>query len=96
MKLGLFNDRRPFKDSRGVWRIDGMDLHVVDPDTGDRLEGIKGMLWCDGSLLIHRLEGEDGGLLTPEHVQAGKSYLVVVVECEGAFGPDRRVAKMRD
>lgn len=47
------------------------------------------MLWSKGSLLTHRLEGEDGGLLTPEHVEADADYLVVIVQCDGALNLDR-------
>ena len=93
MKLGLASRPKPFKDDRGVFRMDGKELYVCDLDTGDRLENQTAMLWCQGSLLTHQLEGEDGGLLTPDHVEAETDYLVVIVKCEAAIGIRREKPK---
>ncbi len=89
MRLGLATRSKPFEDDRGVIRMDGKEMYVIDLDTGDRLENQTSWLWCKGSLLTHQLEGEDGGLLTPEHVEAEADYLVVIVRCDGALDLDR-------
>ena len=80
MRLGLHDFPRPFEDKRGVVRMNGRDLAVVELDSGERIENLVAMTWGGASMLA----GFEGALLTSEHVEDGKDYLVVVVECEGA------------
>ena len=86
MKLGLITYPKPFEDDRGVVRIDGRHLQVVDLATLEPVENLAGMLWGQGSLL---LGGSEEGLLTPEHVDANADYLILVVPCAAAENLDR-------
>ena len=82
MKLGLLMKRKPgLPDINGALQIDGKELYVGDPDTGERLENQAGMLWGPGEILM---EPTEEGLFTKEHFDPNKDYLVVVVECETA------------
>lgn len=84
-QLGLIDVSLPFKDRRGVYRMDGRDFQVIDLDTGAPLENQVAMCWGSGSMLC---DGEEP-LLTPEHVSRDKDYLVVVVECGAAIRLER-------
>jgi hypothetical protein len=79
VRLGLHDTAKPFEDNRGVVRIGGRDLSVVDLDTGDKVDNVTAMLWGPGSILL-----ADEALLTPEHVDPDASYLVVVGPCSAA------------
>jgi len=85
MRLGLQDYRKPFQDDRGVIRIDGRDLVVVDLNSGEPIENMVAMTWGSASMLA----GFEGSLLTSEHVKEGKDYLVVVVECTHAMRFDK-------
>ena len=86
MRIGLHDYSKPFKDARGVVRMDGRRLAAVDLDSGQEVENVTAMTWGDSSMLA----GFNGALLTDEHVEEGKDYLVVVVECDGAHRIGRK------
>lgn len=97
MRLGLRDRHQPFEDDRGVIRMHARSFEVIDLDTGAVLENQAGMIWGPGSLLMRPLEE---GLFTPEHFDAEKDYLVVVVRCDAAIIEEpapqpRRRARMR-
>lgn len=64
MRIGLHDFRKPFEDDRGVTRIDGRDIIVVDLDSGEPVENLVAMTWGGASMLA----GFEGALLTPDHV----------------------------
>jgi hypothetical protein len=78
--LGLVSYPKPFKDRRGVYRIDGRDLAVTDLNSGEPVSNVAGMLWGPGKILM-----EPGdGLFSRQHFNAERDYLVIVVPCPGA------------
>lgn len=78
--MGL-SSRPPHRDERGVTRIHARDLQVVDLDTGQPVENVEALLWGPGKILVEPCQE---GIFTTDHLSADRSYLVIVVECDGA------------
>lgn len=65
-------------------RLHGRAFEVVNLDTGEPVENVKAWLWGKGSLMTQRLEGEEEGLLTPEHLDEEADHLALVIPCPAA------------
>ena len=82
IRLGLVTRHKPFKDDRGVYRMDGQEMVVVDLESGAPVTNLAGMIWGPGSILME--PSPDEGIFTREHFDPAADYLVVVVRCDGA------------
>ncbi len=86
IELDLIEYPKPFEDRRGVVILNGRAMDVVERDTLRPVRGHRGWLWLDGEMLLKPL---DEPLFTPDHVQAGKDYLVLVYEVPAALRLDK-------